>query len=217
MKEYFKRNSPIFYIGILTAVLFLAIIFAGQGTPNVKPSLEKVSDEELYTNLNPIIGEKTARVTIVEFLDYNCPACAAVNPIIKATIQNNPGKIRLIVRHLPLNIPGHESSKDAAIAATAAIKFNKFEVFHNELFNINKKDRETFISMAEKFGINKEEYISQLDSEEVKKIVENDVSTASKLNLRGTPSLFINGRPFDNSQDLNTVILAEMNKIYPQN
>ena len=71
--------------------------------------------------------------------------------------------------------------------------------------------------MAEKFGINKEEYISQLDSEEVKKIVENDESTASKLNLRGTPSLFINGRPFDNSQDLNTVILAEMNKIYPQN
>jgi len=194
MKEYFKRNSPIFYIGIFTVVLFLAIIFAGSSTPTQAPSLEKVSDEELYTNQNPIIGDKNARVTIVEFSDYNCPACVSVNPILKSTVENNPGKIRLIVRHLPLPIKGHETSKDAAIAATAADKFGKFKEMHNELYKLEDKGRDNLINTAVSLGINKEEFIKALDSEEVKQIVEEDMSAAEKLNLRGTPSIFINGR-----------------------
>lgn len=217
MKEYFKRNSPIFYIGIFTVVLFLAIIFAGSSTPTQSPSLEKINDEELYTNQNPIIGEPTARVTIVEFSDYNCPACVAVNPILKSTIDNNPGKIRLIIRHLPLPIKGHETSKDAAIAATAANKFGKFREMHNELYKLEDKSRESMINTAVNLGINKEEFVKATESEEIKQIVEEDMKTAEKLNLRGTPSIFINGKVFNPSTDLTTTILAEMNRMYPQN
>ena len=217
MKEYFKRNSPIFYIGIFTVVLFLAIIFAGTSTPTQSPSLEKINDEELYTNQNPIIGEPTARVTVVEFSDYNCPACVAVNPILKSTIDNNPGKIRLIIRHLPLPIKGHETSKDAAIAATAANKFGKFREMHNELYKLEDKSRESMINTAVNLGINKEEFVKATESEEIKQIVEEDMKTAEKLNLRGTPSIFINGKVFNPSTDLTTTILAEMNRMYPQN
>lgn len=217
MKDYFKRNSPIFYIGIFTVVLFLAIIFAGSTNPSVTPSMEKINDEDLYTNQNPVIGDNTARVTIVEFSDYNCPACVSVNPILKSTIDNNPGKIKLIIRHLPLPITGHESSKEAAIAATAANKFGKFKEMHNELYSLKDKNRENFILLAEKLGMNKDEYTKVLDGEETKQIVEDDIKAAEKLNLRGTPSLFINGKPFDTSKDLTTTILAEMNKVYPQN
>jgi len=217
MKEYFKRNSPIFYIGIFTVVLFLAIIFAGTSTPTQSPSLEKINDEELYTNQNPIIGEPTARVTVVEFSDYNCPACVAVNPILKSTIDNNPGKIRLIIRHLPLPIKGHETSKDAAIAATVANKFGKFREMHNELYKLEDKSRESMINTAVNLGINKEEFVKATESEEIKQIVEEDMKTAEKLNLRGTPSIFINGKVFNPSTDLTTTILAEMNRMYPQN
>ncbi|NBO17317.1 MAG: hypothetical protein EBV07_00270 [Proteobacteria bacterium] len=217
MKEYFKRNSPIFYIGVFTVILFLAIIFAGSGTPTQSPSLELVNNEDLYNNQNPIIGEATARVTIVEFSDYNCPACVSVNPILKSTINNNPGKIRLIIKHLPLPITGHETSKDAAIAATAANKLGKFKEMHNELYMLQDKSKENLINTAVNLGMNKEEFVKAFESEEVVKIVEEDMKTAEKLGLRGTPSIFINGKVFNPSQDLNTTILAEMNKVYPQN
>lgn len=217
MKDYFKRNTPIFYIAIFTTILFLAIIFAGSSNSNVTPTLEKVSDEDLYTNQNPVIGDATARVTIVEFSDYNCPACINVNPILKSTIENNPGKIKLIIRHLPLPITGHETSKEAAMAATASNKFGKFKEMHNELYLMQDKKRENFISTAEKLGMNKEEFTKVLDSEETKQIVEDDMKAAEKLNIRSTPNIFINGKPFDTSKDLVTTILSEMNKVYPQN
>jgi len=217
MKDYFQRNSPIFYIGIFTVVLFLAIIIAGSNTPSPVTKMEKVNDQDLYNNQNPIIGDPNARVTVVEFSDYNCPACINVNPILKATIDNNPGKIRLIIRHFPLPITGHETSKDAALAATAANKFGKFREMHNELYKLETKTRDSFISTAEKLGMNKDEFAKALDSDEVKQIVADDASAAQKLNLRGTPSIFINGKPFDSNLDLNTTILAEMNKMYPQN
>ncbi len=218
MKEYFKRNTPIFYIGIFTVVLFLAIIFAGSSTPTTTPNLEKVNNEDLYTNQNPIIGDANARVTIVEFSDYNCPYCVSVNPVLKATVENNPGKIRLIVRHLPLPIPGHETSRIAAEAAIAANKFGKFKEMHNEIYNMKDKSRDSLISLAEKLGINKDEFIKALDSEEVRQIVQEDVNAAEKLNVRSTPTIFINGKAFNFSkEDLSTSILAEMNKVYPQN
>lgn len=217
MKEYFKRNSPIFYIAIFTIILFLAIIFAGSSNPSVTPTLEKINDEDLYTNQNPVIGDATARVTIVEFSDYNCPACVSVNPILKATVENNPGKIKIIVRHLPLPISGHETSKSAALAATASIKFNKFKEMHNELYLLQDKSRDNLIATAEKLGINKDEFTKEFDSEETKQIVEDDMKAAEKLNIRSTPNIFINGKPFDTAKDLTTTILAEMNRVYPQN
>jgi protein-disulfide isomerase len=217
MKDYFQRNSPIFYIGIFTIILFLAVIFAGSSTPTQTPTMEKINDEDLYTNQNPVIGENTARVTVVEFSDYNCPYCVSVNPILKATVDNNPGKIKLIIRQLPLPIPGHETSKEAALAATAANKFGKFKEMHNEIYNLQDKSRENLVRTAEKIGINRDEFQKALESDEVKQIVEDDIKAAEKLKITGTPTIFINGKAFNFSQDLTTTILAEMNKMYPQN
>lgn len=56
-----------------------------------------------------------------------------------------------------------------------------------------------------------------MESDEIKQIVEDDIKAAEKLNIRSTPNIFINGKPFDTSKDLTTIILAEMNKVYPQN
>lgn len=217
MKDYFKRNSPIFYIALFTIILFIAIIIAGGTKPTNSPNLQIVQDSDLFTEQNPIVGDKNARVTIVEFMDYNCPACAAVNPLLKAAVNNNPGKVRLIIRHLPLNIPGHESSRDAALAATASNKFNIFKEFHEEIFNLNVINRDNLIAIAEKYKINRDEFIKEMESEVTKNIVDRDMSDAAKLNLRGTPSIFINGRQFDNSTDLSVMIQTEVNRLYPQN
>ena len=94
MKDYFKRNTPIFYIGIATAIVFISIIIAGQSTPNVQPSLTPVEEKDLFTEKDQIIGFKDARVTIVEFMDYTCPYCKTINPTLKNLIAGNKNKLR---------------------------------------------------------------------------------------------------------------------------
>jgi len=83
MNEFFKRNSPIFYIGVFVAVVFVFIIILGQSTPTVSPNLQPVEEKELVAESNPVLGFKESRVTIVEFLDYNCPSCKAFSPALK--------------------------------------------------------------------------------------------------------------------------------------
>lgn len=219
MKDYFKRNSPIFYIGIATAVVFLAIIFAGQSVPNQEPTLKVVEEKNLFTDEDPIVGFREARVTLVEFMDYSCPYCKTINPITKNLISGNNNKLRLVVRHFPLTqLPGHENSYSAALAAEAAVKFNKFSDMHNGLLEAQNLDRDSIIAIAERIGINKDEFISEWDSESVKSKVDKDMKDAENLGIRGTPSFFLNGKQVDlQNRDLNTEVQAEINRVYPQN
>lgn len=217
MKDYFKRNSPIFYIGIATAVVFLFIIFAGQNTPNTTPTLEVVNQEEIIAPHSQTLGFKDARVTAVEFIDYNCPACKAVATNLKNLESGNKNKFRIVIRHLPLlGLPGHETSYSAALAAQASAKFNKFSEMHYALLEAQSLDKESILGIAERIGINKEEFQKEWDSEEAKKAVDLDMEAAKKLQINGTPTIYLNGKRIDNS-NLNTLILAEINKFYPQN
>jgi protein-disulfide isomerase len=218
MKEFFKRNSPIFYVGIFVAVVFIFIIVLGQNTPNVNPNLQPVDDKELVSENNTVLGFKDSRVTIVEFLDYNCPSCKAFSPVLQNLLEGNKNKLRVVLKHYPLvNLSGHESSFLAAQAVQAANKFDKAEQMHYALIQASDINRDFILTTAENSGINKEEFIAQLDSDEIKQEVEADLAATEKFQIRGTPTIFINGKQIDlQKQDLNTLILAEINKMYPQ-
>lgn len=219
LKSFFSRNSPVFYIGIATAVIFIFIIIAGQSNPNVTPTLNPVNQEELFSETNFILGDANARVTLVEYLDYNCPFCKSIAPALKTLENNNKGKLRVIVKHLPLTqLDGHEFSMLAAQAAQAAGKMGKFEEMHNSLIEMNPINRESIIARAESIGLNKDEFTSLMDSDEIKNQVNKDIEMAQKLNVRGTPTLFLNGIRMDlQKKDLNTEVLIEINKAYPSN
>jgi hypothetical protein len=218
MNEFFKRNSPIFYIGIFVAVIFVFIIILGQSTPTVSPNLQPVDEKELVAESNPVLGFKDARVTIVEFLDYNCPSCKAFSPTLKNLLDGNKNKLRVVLKHYPLvGLSGHESSYLAAQAVQAANKFGKAEEMHYSLLTASELNKDYILSIAEKSGINKEEFSKALDSEEVKNEVDKDIEATKKFQIRGTPTIFINGKQIDlQKNDLSTLILAEINKMYPQ-
>ncbi len=216
IKDYFKRNSPIFYIGIITAVVFVFIIIAGQSVPSPTIPMEVLSDTALYGPENPIIGSSDAKVTIVEFSDYNCPACAQIAPALKQLVSQNEDKVKLVVRHLPLPIPGHETSRDASLASTASNVFGKFNDYHNKVFSLPKKDRESLIELATSLGINKEEFIKAMDSEEVKNIVDGDILASENLRLQSTPSIFINGKRVTDLNKLGQLIEEEVSKHYTE-
>jgi len=218
MNDFFKRNSPIFYVGVVIAVIFIFIVVLGQSTPNVSPNLQPVDDKELISESNPVLGFKESRVTIVEFLDYNCPSCKAFSPVLKNLLEGNQNKLRVVLKHYPLvSIPGHESSYLAAQAVQTANRFGKAEDMHYALLEANDINRELIVSLAEKFEINRQEFEVLLDSSEIKNEVESDLEATKRFQIRGTPTIFLNGKQIDlQKQDLNTLILAEINKMYPQ-
>lgn len=218
LKSFFSRNSPVFYIGIATAVIFIFIIIAGSSNQNVTPTLNPISQEDLNTENNYILGDPNSRVTIVEFLDYNCPYCKSISPTIKNLVENNSGKVRVFIKHFPLTgNPGHEFSMLAAQAAQASGKMGKFAEMHNSLMEMQEINRETIIERAVSIGLNKDEFISLMDSDEIKSQVEKDIETGKKLQISGTPTIYLNGQRADLKKDLNVSVLVEVNKAYPSN
>lgn len=219
LKSFFNRNSPVFYIGIATAVVFIFIIIAGQSNPNVTPTLNPVSQEELFSESNYILGDANARVTLVEFLDYNCPFCKSISPALKTLENNNKGKLRIVIKHLPLTqLDGHEFSMLSAQAAQTAGKMGKFEEMHNSLIEMNPINRDSIIARAESLGLNKDEFVELMDSEEMVNQVKKDMEMAQNLKVQGTPTMYLNGIRLDlQKKDLNTEVLIEVNKAYPSN
>lgn len=219
MKDFFKRNSPIFYIGIFIAVVFIFIIFLGQNTPNTSPTLQPANESDLVAENNVVLGFKEARVTVVEFLDYNCPYCKQISPNFKNLLDGNKNKLRVVVKHFPLvQLSGHESSYLAAQAVQTANRFDKGSEMHEALIKAEKINEDFINEIINTLGINQDEFNKLLNSDEIRKEVDADLEMAKKLQIRGTPTVFINGKQVDlQRQDLNTVVLAEVNRVYPQN
>jgi len=216
-KDFFKRNSPIFYIGIVVAVVFVFIIILGQNNPAPTPNLQPVNEKDLISETNNILGFKDSRVTIVEYLDYNCPYCKQITPTIKNLLEGNKNKLRVVVKHLPLSIPEHETSFLAASAVQTAKRFNKAEDMHYALLESPKIDKEVIMALVDRFGINKDDFSKLLESDEIKKEVNEDLQSAKNLGIESTPTFFLNGKKLDiQRQDLSTTTVAEINKLYPQ-
>src|SRR3990172_12277777 len=90
-------------IGIVTVLLIImGTIFLGQGEKTAEP--ENVDQTVLYSNNKNTIGDGNAPVKIVEFGDFQCPACQSAAPIVKKVLEKNKEKVYLVFRHFPLSI-----------------------------------------------------------------------------------------------------------------
>jgi protein-disulfide isomerase len=148
---------------------------------------------------SPSKGDADAAVTVVEWADFQCPYCSMAAPIVGSLVKRYPGQVRVLFKHYPL--PGHEHSEKAARAANAAGKQGKFWEMHDLLFvkqsEISEKGIEGF---AKELGLDMKQFAEDWRSEAVADAVAADRKQAEKLGLRGTPSIFINGRSFSLEQ-----------------
>jgi protein-disulfide isomerase len=164
---------------------------------------------------SPSMGPKDAPVTIVEWADFQCPYCGAAAPVLDRLPEQYPGMIRLVFKNYPL--ASHEHSEIAARAAMAADKQGKFWEMHHALFSNQETglDRDTILKLAKDIGLDEKKFVADMDSEAVADIVNRDRKQAEKLELRGTPMIYINGRHFELEQfnlleDLNTWVELEI-------
>jgi protein-disulfide isomerase len=141
----------------------------------------------------PSRGPATAKVTIVEFSDFQCPFCARVNPTLDQIRASYPDDVRIVFRHDPL--PFHNNAALAAEAAVAAEWQGKFWEMHDKLFaNQRDLDRAGLEARAAELGLDLPAFRQALDAHAAKARVDADLALGQKLGVHGTPTFFVDGR-----------------------
>ncbi|HEU4870926.1 MAG TPA: thioredoxin domain-containing protein [Pyrinomonadaceae bacterium] len=141
----------------------------------------------------PSLGNADAAVTIVVFTDYQCPTCASVHPELERLVKEFGDKVRLVARDFPLD--QHAKAFKAAEAAEAAREQGKYWEYIRVLMqNQSALGVESLKAYACEVGLDPDRFEAALDSGKFAPLVQLDIDDGIKLGLKGTPSLFINGR-----------------------
>src|SRR3989344_5569443 len=186
---------------VIAAVVIAAVKLAspGGGTDTgdgIVPGLEAVTDADW------IRGATSSPVTLIEYSDFQCPACAAYFPLVERVIEDYKDSVRFVYRHFPL--PQHLQAKPAAYTAEAAGMQGKFWEMHDLLFEnqlqwAGKSDAvETFESYAQKLGLDMDRYRADVDSSKVSARVNEQYRSGVSATVNATPSFFLNGRKLKN-------------------
>ncbi|KKW18405.1 MAG: hypothetical protein UY60_C0012G0001, partial [Parcubacteria group bacterium GW2011_GWB1_50_9] len=147
-------------------------------------------------------GNPESRVTLVEYSDFQCPACKSYYPIVEKLMDEYGSKIRFVYRHFPL--PQHKNARPTAFAAEAAGRQGKFWEMVNEIFNHQDEwalladPKDTLLSYADEIGLDKEKFLQDFDSNDVREKVEDDLQGGVRSRVRATPTFFLNGAAISN-------------------
>ncbi len=137
-------------------------------------------------------GPEDARVTIVEFSDYQCPFCARAEPTLQTLLERYPNDVRLVYRHLPLDF--HPDAFGAAQAAICADAQGRFWDFHALLFaNQKKLGGEDLLGYAALLELDAAAFTACLDAPGTAEQIHRDIAAAQAAGATGTPAFFVNG------------------------
>ncbi|HJY98989.1 MAG TPA: thioredoxin domain-containing protein [Patescibacteria group bacterium] len=192
MIDFVKRNLTFIAVVLGTIILLVGgvFLFSGGSTPKT-------------LNENLLIGEKSyqtapgAPVALVEFGDFQCPACAAYNPLVKQILSEFDGKVNFVFRHYPL--PQHNNAYISSYAYEAAgIQRKNLEMadllYEKQSEWSDATDVKTiFGGYAKILGLNVEKFLSDIDSSAVKDKVASDYADGRAIGINSTPTFYLNG------------------------
>ncbi|WP_326553945.1 DsbA family protein [Micromonospora sp. NBC_01813] len=189
-------------VGLLTVVL-AGLVGLFVYVQSVSSAGQQVPAERLVSAGSQRLTEAAdGRVTVVEFLDYECPACAAAFPGVEQLRGEYDGQITYVVRNFPLSM--HPNARTAALAAEAAARQGKFEEMYIALFqNQNawsgqQQDQSAvFEGYAEQIGLDIATFRSDMADPGLVDRVQADVDDGTAVGVSGTPTFFVNGERFE--------------------
>ena len=141
---------------------------------------------------DPARGVANAPVTVVEFTDFQCPACAAMHPVLEEVLKSYGDKVRFVVRDFPLS--QHENAQKAAEAANAANEQGKFFEYIALLFQRQKAlDVASLKKYASELGLNRTRFDAALDRGVYAAEIQRDIEDGEIYGVGSTPTIFVNG------------------------
>ena len=145
-------------------------------------------------------GAKDAKVTLVEFSDFQCPYCTRAATATQELKKKYGDKIRIIFRQFPLGF--HEDAHLAAQASLEASAQGKFWPFHDKLFaNQKELKRPALEKYAKELGLDMAKFTAALDKGTHKAAVDADMELGKQVAVQGTPTMFMNGARVQNAAD----------------
>ena len=177
----------------------LAKVNAGPAAAAARPAVDPNKVYEIPIANSAVRGEKAAPVTVTMFSDFQCPFCAqAITIVDEALKQYKPTEVKFVMKQFPLR-QIHPNAEPAAEAALAAGKQGKFWEMHDELYkNGRNLSPETIKGIAEKIGLDMKKWEADRSSDDVKKQIDGELELGQKVDVRGTPSIFVNGKVLQN-------------------
>jgi protein-disulfide isomerase len=193
----------------------------GKNAATIRTSLEArmkeappVLDEAVPIPIDgaPVKGPANAKITLVEFSDFQCPYCAAAVHHIDEVLAKHPADVRLVFKQFPLDI--HSQAALAAEAALAAHAQGKFWPMHDKLYaNFRTISQEKIDQIAKEIGLDMARFSNDLKSGKYKPVVEKELAQGEQAGVSGTPTLFVDGKHYNGpmeTQALEEVLKAEL-------
>ncbi len=193
---------------ILVGILLLFVIQKGSSSFSNDLSLG------VLHSTDNVKGTASSSVVIMEYSDFECPACRSYYPIVREVVQEFGGQIAFVYRHFPLTSI-HKNAEYASRASESAKKQGKFWEMHDLLFEkqsewADSKDPNIqFKSYAKLLSLDLNKFEIDINSDEVKNFVRGHRLHAIKSGLNGTPTFFINGEKISNpksAEEFKTIV-----------
>jgi protein-disulfide isomerase len=182
---------------------------AGTGAAAKPPGPDPNKKHDIKIGTSPVKGPADAKVTIVEWSDFQCPFCSQAKDLVHQILEAYPKDVKFVFKHYPL--PFHQQAMPAAKASVAAQKQGKFFEMHDKLFeNIRSLAPDKYEVWAAEIGLDVAQFKKDMEAPETAAQVTQDMKEAGEVGVRGTPSFFINGKqPAGRSFELYKSIIDE--------
>lgn len=209
------------FVLIVIAMLWGLAKLGTNGNVGTNNGTGTITDGTLSTPVTSgdhIKGSIDAPAMLVEYSDFQCPACRSAAPIVKQVSDELGDQLAVVYRHFPLR-QIHPHAQLAGQAAYAAGKQGKFWEMHDELFATqsawtNTKDAEQFfVNLAIELELDETVFRTDMNSSAAKDKVNADYTSGNTSGVRGTPTFFLNGKQLDgigSPETLKSLILSEI-------
>jgi protein-disulfide isomerase len=186
-------------------IVVLGLIIWGMTVAMNKPinggSLGTAPD---VTSTDHVTSTSTIPVTVIEYSDFQCPACESFFPVVEQLVRDASTTMRLVYRHFPL--AQHKNAQLAARASEAAANQGNFWEMYRLLFENQERwaslsdsaARTAFAGYAESLGLDLTTYTADLDSDAVKQKIADSIKSAVSIGVNSTPTFFVNGKVISN-------------------
>lgn len=205
-----KETKTLLILGIITLSVFVGGIFFFTKEDQEAPVSSSVDTSVLYKSHNKQTSNQEKPIQIVEFGDFQCPACAGIHPSLKQVLADREQDVNFIFRHFPL--PQHQNAIISSLAVEAAGEQGKYWEMYNKIFenqdiwSESNQAEDLFIGYAQELALDVEKFKSDLGKDELKSRINTDLADARTLNLDSTPTFFINGVKMNRPPSYSTFI-----------
>lgn len=215
-----KKRTLLVFTSIVAVMAFAVSAFVYEQSQLRKNKTADTPVSELVRMHSPVFGAASAKVTIVEFFDPSCETCRAFYPRVKELVNAHEGKIKLVVRYAPF----HEGSEDMIKILEASRMQDKYWPTLETVLRMQPQwashanpQPDLIWDYLKENGLDIEKARKDASKETVAAVIEQDKTDLRTLNIKQTPTFFVNGQPLPKFgyEQLKALVEQEVKAAYP--